>query len=428
VNAIVIRCPTCNAALNVPGDAASVTCSYCHSPCLIQQRTRIFQIPRPLQGPPQMPVAQVPVKPGAMVVIGATVTMILGGTIAGLFAFQRAIAPTERTPSPMAEREKTKAATPPSQPEYLQWSSMRPLLRDLDGDGDDDVIGAITTYGGPTRSMFAAAYSGKDGHPLWRSPAIPGGVGNQPMLALAGDHLVLSGDDGKLHGYQLGDGSSAWRVELGEKVRRLCSLPGGELRVITEDDRARDVQLGSGAAVVVAVEHRRQLAKGCDPLPTDDDNTYGAAASDVFRPLPRVSGMNVRYMLKRGTVAVVSGGKSRGTSVPMVARLDKREVKWLRELPSSNALTSRSEEKVLYFDDHVVLATYDTDFSRGETRLVALSPTDGSLLWESPLSSGPGSNVMAAVLATQHHALAVTWTYVMGFDLKTGKLAFKIGT
>jgi PQQ-like domain len=432
VNALVIRCPTCNAALNVRGDATSVTCNYCHSPCQIQQRTRVFQIPRPVQGPPQLPVAQVPVNRMPMVIVGATVSMIVFGAMSGYFAYRRAIVAPILARSAVAERPATAAeaaaAARPSRPENLQWNSNRPLLRDLDGDGANDLVGLIGVYTGE-RMSHLAAYSGADGHALWRSPAIPAALGSRPRLALAGDRALLSGDDGKLYSYQLSDGRAGWTLELGEKVRSLCALPDdGAVRVVTEDDRARDVQLASGEAAEVRGKSRRQLYKACDELPTDHDNTYGQVRYNPFHRLPNVSGMYSRFTVRRGDRTLLSGGKSPGTGIPMVARLDGRAVKWRAELPSSNPLTSQIAEEVIYFDDRVALATYATEFSGGETRLVALSFEDGHRLWEAKLSSGPGSNVMSSVFASGNRAYVVSWTYLMAFDLKTGKLAFKIGS
>lgn len=429
MNAIIIRCPTCNAALNVPGDATSVTCSYCHSPCQIQQRTRVFQIPRPVQGPPQMPVAKVPVNRVPFIIAGATVTMILFGAASSYFAYRGVfIAPT-RTARPVLAEQPAEAVTAAAgRPENLQWNSSRPLLRDLDGDGAEDLIGLIGVYTNE-RVSHIAAYSGSDGHALWRSPAIPAVLGSRPKLALAGDRALLSGDDGKLYSYQLSDGHAGWTLELGEKVRSLCALPDkGVIRVVAEDDRARDVQLASGDAADVHGKSRRQLYKACDELPTDQDNDYGQVRYNPFHRLPNVSGMYSRFTMKRGDRSLLSGGKSPGTGIPMVARLDGREVKWRAELPSSNPLTSQNAEEVIYFDDRVALATYATEFSGGETRLVALSFEDGHRLWEATLSSGPGSSVMSSVFSSGDRAYAVSWTYLMAFDLKTGKQAFKIGS
>lgn len=429
MNAIIIRCPTCNAALNVSGDAMSVTCNYCHSPCRIQQRTRVFQIARPLQGPPQMPVAQVPVNRLPLIIAGSTIAMILFGATSSFFAYRSIIPPSARTRAALAEQP---AAVPPkaapSRPENLQWNSTRPLLRDLDGDGAEDLVGLIGVYDGE-RVAHVAAYSGSDGHALWRSPVIPAALGSRPKLALAGDRALLSGDDGKLYSYQLRDGHAGWTLELGEKVRALCALPDeGAIRVVAEDDRARDVQLASGEAVEVHGKSRRQLYKACAALPTDHDNTYGQVRYNPFNRLPNVSGMYSRFTVKRGDRSLLSGGKSPGTGIPMVARLDGRDVKWRAELPSSNPLTSRFDEEVIYFDDRVALATYATESSGGETRLVALSFEDGHRLWEAKLSSGPGSNVMSSVFATGNRAYVVSWTYLMAFDLQTGKQAFKIGS
>lgn len=430
MNAVVIRCPTCNAALNVSSDAMSVVCNYCHTPCRIQQRTRIFQVPRPVQGPPQMPVAKVPVnRLAVMIVAGALGTMTLGGVLAGALALRANVGiPSSGRHGGLAERP---AADKPN-PELISWESDRPLLRDLDGDGEEDLIGAIESYVPTTnvRQGHLAAYSGKDGHILWRSEPLPSGLGNVPKTGLAGDLLVVTGDDGNLHAYQVSDGKKTWTASIGEKVRRMCGRPDGVMRVLTEDERATDVVLATGAtspAEAPKSRRSRDRDKDCDVLPDDTSLAYGQDLYDVFRSLPDVRGMDSSFMTRRGDVAIIAGGKEPGTSVPMLARLDKRAVVWTKELPSSNPLTARHDEKLTYFDDRVVLAIYSTTFSGGEVRLAALDPSDGNRKWEAVLDSGPSGAVMSTVFATKKYAMVVTWTYLAAFDLNTGKPVYRIG-
>lgn len=462
MNAISIRCPTCNAALHVPNEATTVTCSYCHTPCRIQHRSRILQIPRPpahddrmpgRDGRAPMPVARVPVRSAAMVTVGALTAMMVVGAGAGYTMMRNAeVASSSRAASqPMQIAEAMPPATPggPSgRPEMVHWNSSRPMLRDLDGDEQEDLIGVIGVYVNSTSLRHVAAYSGKDGHSLWRSALVPEAVGSQVKIALVGDRVLLSGDDGKLYAYKLEDGSPAWTLAVGEKVEMLCQLGDAgdgsskddpleaarglaastRVRVVTKDERARDVQLAGGEATEITGKSRRQLFRACNQIPTDDDNTYGQVPYNPFHRLPNISDMYPRYTVRRGDVMLVSGGKAPGTGIPMVALREGRKVRWRAELPSSEPLTSQMDEKVIYFDSRVALATYATrSGSDGETRLVALSAEDGHRLWEAPLSSGPGSSVMSSVMATGKRAVAVSWTYAIAFDLETGKRVFSIG-
>lgn len=432
MNAITIRCPTCNAALHVPDEALTVTCSYCHTPCRIQQRSRIWQIPQPPPPPPRdgrppMPVAKVPVRIASMVITGALVSALVVGAGAGFFVFRTATRPVSGIRQPLTQDV---AAPPkaPARPERLLWRSARPLLRDLDGDGDDDLIGLLDVYADSRTLRHIAAFSGKDGHPLWRSPVLPDGLGTQARLALAGELALLSGDDGEVHAYQLDGGAPAWSLPVGERVELLCRLPdAGQVRVITKDEQARDVALATSAATAVTGKSRRQLWRGCDEIPNDDNNPYGLVPYDPFDRLPNVRGLYPRYYVRRGDTALISGGKAPGTGIPMVVLRKGKEVVWRAELPSSDPLTSRMDEKILFFDARVALATYTTQSSAGESRLVALSTTDGHRLWEAPLRSGVGSLVFSSVVATQRRAIVVTWTYAAAFDLETGKQVFEIG-
>jgi outer membrane protein assembly factor BamB len=432
VKAISIRCPTCNAALQVSDDATMVTCTYCHTPCRIQARSRIWQRPLQVSAPPNLPVARAPVRTGAMVVLGMATAMVVASGAAGVVLLTTGDlgeqAEVRSLSTPMEPRTDSKKSSDRSATrEILHWNSRRPLLRDLDGDGNDDLIGRIQLLGSSTPPTHLAAFAGNDGHALWRSAAISARVGTSPKIALAGELVLLTGDDGKLRSYAVADGGERWVAELGEKVAMICNLAApGMIRVVTEDDRGRDLQLSDGAIIEVRGKSRRQL-RSCEEIATDDDVYGGLTPYDPFRRLPSVAGMYTRFSVRRGEVTLISGGKSPGTGVPMVARRDGRQVIWRAELPSSDPLTSSFDEKVLYFDDRLVLATYVTSHTGGVTRMVALSFEDGHRLWDVDLTRPGAMTVMSSVLTTQRLAISSSWANLQAFDRTTGKRVFAIG-
>lgn len=430
MHAITIRCPTCNAALNVNDEVYSVVCNYCHTPCRIQQRTRFFQVPRPVAGPPTMPVARAPVRTAPMIVVGAALSTVVIGMLSAFLTFQSTRS-SYRSPS-TAYGSTAEAQAPEEPKERYQWSSGKPLLRDLDGDGASDLVGMIRVYGRPDgeHPHYLIALSGADGHELWRTERLPVALDGQSRVALIGDHLLVWGKEGKLHGYKIGGGAPLWIAELGEQVEEACALPdAGAVRVITSDERARDVQLATGAlGEASSVSRRRRQYADCKVILNDYNNTYGQTIVDSWSRIPDVKGMSSRAMAKRGDLVIIAGGKSPGTSVPMLARLDGKAIKWKLELPSKEPLTSMFDEKILYVDERVVLATYRTQFgSDGETFVVALHPDDGRRLWETAIRTGPGTMVMSSVFATEKLAIAVTWTSAFAFDLATGKHVFTLG-
>lgn len=428
MHAITIRCPTCNAALNVSDEVYSVVCTYCHTPCRIQQRTRFFQVPRPVAGPPTLPVARAPVRTAPFIILGTVTSMLVMGGLAGFMTFQSNRS-SYSSPSYGATAEKPAPEVPK---ERYQWSSGKPLLRDLDGDGASDLVGMIRVYGraDSTHPHHLVALSGADGHELWRTDPLPVALDGQSRVAITGEHMLVWGKEGKLYGYKLGGGAAVWVAELGEKVEEVCALPdAGAVRVITSDERAREVQVATGAlGEASSVSRRRRQSADCKVILNDYNNTYGQILTDSWSRLPDVRGMSSRAMAKRGDLVIIAGGKSPGTSVPTLARLDGKAVKWKIELPSKEPLTSMFDEKILYVDERVVLATYRTQFgSDGETFVVALHPDDGRRLWETSINTGPGSMVMSSVFATEKLAIAVTWTYAVAFDLATGKHVFTLG-
>jgi hypothetical protein len=426
VKAVSIRCPNCNAALEVDDGQTTVTCAYCHASSRLQAHTQVWQAAAP---GPRNPGTAAPARNAAMVLVIGMLVLVVGGAGAAYFMVRRASVPFASSGGA------TTAPTPSSQtskraPEQVRWNSDRPLLRDLDGDGADDLVGVISVYDGEPKN-YVAAYSGDDGHPMWRSAEVPKDAGSQPHIAMAGDWLLLSGTDGKLRSYAVGDGKTGWTVELGEKLAMLCALPAEsppQVRVITADDRGRDVQLATGKTTEVQGKSRRQL-RSCEELPTDDDNLYGMTQYDPFRDrLPELRWMSVRHMVRRDNLKFYAGGKSPGTEVPMVALFDGRNERWRAELPSSDPLTSLLEDKCLYFDGRVALGCYSTNRgAEGQTRLVALRSNTGERMWEAALTAPGGSMVLTSALTTQHRALAVAWGVVVAFDLHTGKRAFVIG-
>jgi len=149
LRAIVVRCPNCNANLEIASTVASVTCAYCGTVSRIQARTAVFQTPKPMSRTepqlPQMPVA----RQRFSVLLAMLPTLIIAGLVAGgTFFAKRGI------PGLISSR--------------VLWAGHVPVLIDVDGDGVADPIGLVRYVMSNDRAHLAA-YSGKTGAPLWES-------------------------------------------------------------------------------------------------------------------------------------------------------------------------------------------------------------------------------------------------------------------
>jgi PQQ-like domain len=411
MRAISIRCPTCNASLRVASDAAMTTCEYCHTTCRIQTRTGWLQRPASASGPPGLPVAQAPANHAVVLALAGLLTALLG-TGAAAYLMMR-----NSTPASVAAPQSAAAPVPvrPPEPARLRWTGSPLLLRDLDGDGNEDLIGIVEEY--LDRKQFLAAYSGVTGREMWRA-AVAMRSPYPAQLALTEAYVLRADDDGRLYSYLIDNGEPRWVATLGEKVEHLCAHGPGQIRVITADAQVRTVQLEDGA-VSAPTRWKRRREAACDELPLAW-HRLGMTVQTGFA-LARVPGMSVRFLARRGAMTLAAGGKSPGTAVPMLARLDGKVVTWKRELPSDNPLGAQMREDLIYFDEDLVAATYKTRVGNAEvTRLVALASSDGTRRWEVP------SSECRSVL-TRTMVLCIDGLRITAYHRNTGNQAFQIG-
>ena len=419
MRAISIRCPTCNASLQVASDATATTCEYCHTPCRIQARTGFLQRPTPPSGPPEMPVAQAPANHVALLVaVGALMALL--GTSAAAYLLMRSSAQTAAreaaAPRPAVAPVAPVAPVTQEAPRpAMRWGGSPALLRDLDRDGDEDLIGMVDQYLDGKR--YLAAYSGLTGQELWRSPAITASATYQPRLALTEAHVLHATDEGELRSYALSTGAPGWVATLGEKVERLCATSPTQVRVITADEQARTLELADGTLGEPMRWRAREGA--CEELPLAW-HRYGMTVRSGYG-LARVPGMQVRLLARRGEATLAAGGKSPGTAVPMLARLAGKEVLWKVELPSESPLAAQMREDLIAFDEDLVTATYKTTSGTNElTRLVALAFADGARRWEVPSSE-------CRTALTRRMVICINWSQVTAYHRASGQEAFRLG-
>ncbi|MEO6603849.1 MAG: PQQ-binding-like beta-propeller repeat protein, partial [Polyangiaceae bacterium] len=120
----------------------------------------------------------------------------------------------------------------------------RPLLADVDGDGTADVVAAIDTTDA-ARTQHYAAFSGRDGHELARTPSIADR--NGALTAVVGRRLVSASRAGQLTSYGLANGSQQWTTALGARATAFCNAKNGEsLIVATDESRRLAIDLTTG--------------------------------------------------------------------------------------------------------------------------------------------------------------------------------------
>ena len=446
MRAIVVTCPQCGANLRVDGTVVAVTCQYCGTEARIQQRSRVFQVPRPLPSPPSHPhhpqASMPPVARQNVSTLAVLIPIIVmvGVAGAGSYAAMRFQRGVQRAVETSANAGK----------ERVDWYGGAPVLADADGDGVADLIGFVHYILDDDRTHLAA-FSSKTGARLWQSESLgKSETVNQAMLGAAADTIYYVTDDGVLHARDRANGTVRWQSPLGEKIDGMCAGAGsGEIVVQTADGQWWIVD-GQGAKRPGTALTRLDRG-GSKPdealkqfhgvggeglpglcLPIDNrawQRPVQLLTIDNWSKLPTVPGVYVERLVRRpGGPVLAVGYKQPGTAVPMLARVDGKKVAWTTEVPATDPLTSSSDDKIIGMSERAAFVVYQPRSSSGPTRLAAFDLADGKRLWERDLQQGVGSLSVGSVIVAGDVVIVATWGHLQALDQQDGTPRFVIGT
>lgn len=451
MRAIAVTCPQCGATLRVEGDVASVTCSYCGTAARIQQRTRVFQVPRPMPPPgPAMPPGLVARQKVSPAVFALPIVISMAAVGGGALFASRAAGVAQRTAQEVQRATQSpQQVTAAAAKARAGWWGETPILTDADGDGADDLVGLVR-YAQDNDRAHLAAYSGKTGAQLWESAQLGTGANlTQSILGKAGDVVLMATEDGMLQTFDRRDGAARLKMSMGEKVQAMCAGGGaGEVVILTADDRWTVVDAGGkqhvgtpllrldrpGSKPKDALSRFRAIGAEVPPglcVPVDNNHWQKPAALlsiDRWARLPELPGMSISLLVRHpgGPVAAI-GSKRPGTAVPMLARLDGDKARWTAEIPASDPLTARADERTVGMSATAIYAVYSLSNPSRE-RLAAFSLEDGRRLWDQPIEHGTGSLNVVAVVATGDIVVVVAWSALRAFDQQDGTTRFGIGS
>lgn len=317
-------------------------CQYCGTESRVQRRTQVLQRPIPL--PPQQPTQPRRV---AVQTQGTKSLALVVGAVAGVTAIGGAaiaIGNTARTRA-VIQQHAQEPAKPPPPPVFREWNTDSPLLAEIDGDGTEDVVG-IVRYFGDRDDLHVVAQSGRDGHVLWEAPTL--GTydetyrGKQAIV----ENVVLWGDTARqrLEAYDLRSGKPLWHATPGEALEQFCRAKD-QLVVELKDRTQLSLDVHTGALT--------QLAKPTKCLSLDGARLE-RSPSDLWST--HLDGMSIDEAFATPTGWIVATSKSPGTSVPMLAVLDKKKKElWRATLPAKDPLTAkRAPFHGLSFDDEII--------------------------------------------------------------------------
>lgn len=420
-----MTCPNCGAALSAPDDATGATCSYCGQSCVIRGRTRFLQRQRPL---PTLPAGmRVVVKPLNTPRLAWLAILPIVGFVAGMVAVVYGAIASHRASrvayTTTTTTQTTTSSSPVKRPPAW-WNNAPPFLRDLNGDGVDDVIGMVRAIGGGDQMHFAA-FDGATGDPLWESPSIGSYIEVISGASfLTGNFILRSNSGGVIRAFDVATGASQWSAPVGEQIEVLCaSSSAGAVDVQTRDDAVRRLTLATGELSGATPLPRGRKRQDCGKAAAI------ASATPASKEARRLPGLSRGSVFRHGDVAIVAAHKSTGSSVPMIARLgpDGASIAWQAQVPAQHPLTSRFREELTAMTGDLVFAMYEAH-ELPAPHLTALSLADGARRWDVELPDVDLANGrMYGVAVNQRAVLVSAYDRLLALELGTGKLLFTIG-
>lgn len=387
LRATAVKCPECGATLAVSEGATNAVCQYCGTPSRVQRRTVFFQ--RPVQLPP--PAAHEPVRIAQqMRSTGTLVALVLVPVLAPIVALVGVFVAVHLAHG------------------SSNWSSRAaPLAIDVDGDHVQDYVGWDRSIS--PDEMRLAAFSGSDGHALWKTDSLGDFSSVQQAAIATAGKLVLVGDEHmRLRAYQLATGSAAWSVTPEEGVDLLCDGDAAHARMVTKDHKVWTVALADGA-ITASPAGKCQWGDWRD-MGTTDLPVAGMSVSS-HRDLPDGG------LLELGT-------KSPGTPIPMIAAFVHGKLAWSAQVPGHDPTTA-SGQPIAGASARAVAVVY----GRGgidAPEVTLFDRATGKRLWET-VADKSFMNVVSGVTITDSSVAVSLWGSLHVFELATGKHRFTVG-
>lgn len=420
-----VQCPSCGAPLSLPVDRLEqkVECSYCR---------HTFLWHRPTEPPPEVLERKTGKTSGigawAVLPILFSVTLTLG--IGGFVAFRTSSELKKAFPSGVGSSSGFLGGVARARVRFRD----SPLLADVNGDGQSDVIGHSDEAGGDS---FLAAFNGKDGHELWRSRKLTNDESDaQALRAIHGDWFFSADALGKLQAFHVKTGGSAWAAMLGERAREFCGLSNA-IRIRLEDSSELELELTTGKKMP-------RSAQDCQPVPDsrgDRSPSSRLISWSEFKKhglpgLHDVEGFSLHRALvpgaggsaapKEGASAFLLGTKSAGTRYPVVVAVLGKKVLWSDAVAGMDPLateTNVTTQSAAWLADRLVIP-YAKKGSKG-IRMACFDTASGQRLWD--VAVHEGSQVENGISLAEGRIFYSTWTSVYILDLKTGQRVSFIG-
>jgi|GEM_PF-2360477 len=415
-----ILCPKCGAPVALDDAQASALCTYCG--------TKSFAT-----SPRGGGVVAAPRAGGASLIIAIfAVAMVAAGGAAGAIMLTAAppVPPTptpnpsmvELAPAPPATIPLPVTAPTPPRPITKAVQGVTPLVSDVDGNQQPELIVAIRSTLGDTTTEHFAVFDPRTGAERARTPALDDL--SAQLAAARGGRLVLAGSRGQLTAYDLVSGDQQWTTTLGDRVTAICDTRTPDaLHVESDDERRLLVDLTTGRQTETREPCATLLARGAGQGDPRDRRDYSAppgieaiqcggvrvmGSANFSVPDQCNARAHVRSDQLAGMVGhrmwridggwLVFGVRQPGAYVPMVGRLGRgTNFVWKSEVPVSNPLDADTggPRHVAMIGDTLLIG-YETS-GNPHSMLTAFATADGVRRFSTPLSATERIHAMVPV-------------------------------
>ncbi len=416
-----ILCPKCGAPVELDDAQTSALCTYCGTKSFATSPRGGGVVAAPRAG-----------GAGVLIAVLALGILVVAGGVAGMLMLSPASPPPATlTPSPpMLAIAPTPSASPPvpvalpAPPRAITQvlQGVTPLVSDVDGNQQPELIVAIRSTLANTTTEHFAVFDPRTGAERARTPALDDL--SAQLAAARGGRLVLAGSRGQLTAYDLVSGDQQWTTTLGDRVTAICDTRTPDaLHVESDDERRLLVDLTTGRQTETREPCATLLARGAGQGDPRDRRDYSAppgieaiqcggvrvmGSANFSVPDQCNARAHVRSDQLAGMVGhrmwridggwLVFGVRQPGAYVPMVGRLGRgTNFVWKSEVPVSNPLDADTggPRHVAMIGDTLLIG-YETS-GNPHSMLTAFATADGVRRFSTPLSATERIHAMVPV-------------------------------